>query len=579
MAEDSWTPEWQSQLPVDGPIHSIQLTRLGDSKALLVHAGDSVRFLHPQTGASLASLNVNAVSISRWHTGTDTETWAACGPDGLNLLQTGPETIVTMTQLQAEPCSQIETARAGIETVLAIHRADAITLFSISDDGAWAQQNRFEFPENAVPLLNSSGHSIAISWTQSSKIIELSQRGLMEIPTGGPIQALGHGPSGWVWTVDGIDALYSVSDKALPIPHPVLAMSTADLDGDSRTDLVLQHEQHPPTVLWGTKTMQALAVKQSIRFPAIGDTDVDGCPELFSAGDDAVTVYYGRCSQAVIGADTLRLNATQTREPTHLFKLGHDVTFNAYVGQPLRIQLAHSNPSVDRFAARGGPLWLKVTPNGILEYTPTEHDVGMWELTVLSWEPLGRVERFPFVFKVHRSQEKAETAPQKTLRRRSRTYSNVRLLNNRVALGFGGSLGFSEARNSWAFLGTDWVVSASPHISIQLDNPEDSGVWWSIAGETAPWFQYLTENMQMRHYLSSLSTVGWNFGDTFQMGAFGQAGFFITAVGLRARWFPIHDKKSNIRHGAEFRVSWLPSNAGLAGYGALFYVIRLPKGL
>ena len=325
--------------------------------------------------------------------------------------------------------------------------------------------------------------------------------------------------------------------------------------------------------------MSRLGIPHSRGVPVVGDTDVDGCPELFVANNNTISVYYGQCSAPVVGADTVMNGAAPPREATHLFKLGHDVEFNAYVGQPLRIQLAHSNPSVDRFAARGGPLWLKVTPNGILEYTPTEYDVGMWELTVLSWQPLGRVERFPFVFKVHRTQEKAASTPDRTLRRRSRTYSNVRLLNNRIAFGFGGSVGFSEARNSWAFLGTDWIVSASPHLSIQLDNPEDGGVWWSIAGETAPWFQYLTENMQMQHYLSSLSTVGWNFGDTFQAGVFGQAGFFITAVGVRARWFPVHDKKSNIRHGAEFRVSWLPSNAGLAGYGALFYVVRLPKGL
>ena len=551
------------------------MTRLGSSKALLVHAGTSVQFLHPQTGSPLARLHVKADSVSRWYDDNETQTWATCGTDGLNLLQTGPDVIVTMTQIQAEPCNQIETARAGNETVLAVHRQKTITLFSVSDTGTWTQQNHFDVPDGSEPLLGSSGHSIAISWTQADKIIELSQRGLMEIPTGGPIQAIAHGPNGWVWTTSGTDSLFSMSSVPMPVPHPVTTMHAADLDGDSRPELVLTHDQHPPTVVWGTRTMQALGITVPLRSVAIGDTDVDGCPELFGADRTAVTVFYGRCSQA----DALTQSDTARNEPTHLFKLGHDVEFNAYVGQTLRIQLAHSNPTVDRFAARGGPLWLKVTPNGILEYTPTEHDVGMWELTVLSWEPLGRVERFPFVFKVHRTQDKAESAPQRTLRRRSRTYSNVRLLNNRVAIGLGGSLGFSEARNSWAFLGTDWIVSASPHLSIQLDNPEDSGVWWSIAGETAPWFQYLTENMQMRHYLSSLSTVGWNFGDTFQMGAFGQAGFFITAVGLRARWFPVHDKKSNIRHGAEFRVSWLPSNAGLAGYGAVFYVIRLPKGL
>ena len=146
-----------------------------------------------------------------------------------------------------------------------------------------------------------------------------------------------------------------------------------------------------------------------------------------------------------------------------------------------------------------------------------------------------------------------------------------------LAAGFSG--GGSDARQSWAFLGTDWVLSSSPHLSVQLENPESIGLWWNVGAESAPWFFYLTENAPLRHYLSAISTIGWIFSDKLQLGVFGQAGFFITGVGARVRWMPLEHKRSETLHGVEARLTWFPSSAGFAGSVTLLYSMRLPFGL
>jgi len=481
--------------------------------------------------------------------------------------------------MQSEPCENVVSTEVSGQRLVAIARGEAIGLFQVNETGDWNPLTRLVRSEASEPLLARQDHALVAGWRGEHQLTELNHRGIMQIPTGGPVDAVINGPGGWMWSLTEPSALVPLSGTPIVPPKAIEKLTSVELDALAGADVLAQTAEGV-YAYFGTGGPAKLDISPSAVTPTAGDVDADGCPELFTAVDREVSVFYGACGTSVNPAVTPTNPAKPSAPITHQFKLGHDVDFHAHVGQTLRVQLAHPDVDVVRFAGRGGPLWLKVSPNGILSYKPTLHDVGMWELTILAWEPFGTVQRYPMVLRIHRDEaEPDKQGTSQRMRRRSRTYSNIRLLNNRVAFGFGASLGLSEARNSWALLGTDWVVTGSPHISIQLDNPEESGVWWSLAIESAPWFRYLTENMVMNHYLSTLSTLGWNFGETVQAGVFGQAGFFITAVGVRARWFPVHHEKSDTHHGLEFRLSWLPSNSGLAGYGAVFYVLRLPKGL
>ena len=547
----------------------------------MVSDAETIRFIHPQTGDELAKAHVAAKRIRIWTTGA-TPTYVICGEKGLQLLQTGPEHIVTLTQIQAEACTDAVSTEVAGQRLIAVARNQTIQLLRTNGDGDWEAQKTLTVPNGSKALLARSDHALLAGWTGGQTLTEMSHRGLMEIPTGGPVSQVAYGSQGWMWSLNGQSAIVSLNGLPQPTHAPIVEMVPIELDGRPGQDIWMKLDNDEQYVLIGDGSWLKLNLKTAIDTPQAQDVDGDGCPELFSLEHDTLSVFYGGCNGAAISVPSAP-TATSPRTTTpqgEPFKLGHDVEYHAYVGQTIRLQLQHPDIKVERFAARGGPLWLKVSPTGAVNYKPTEHDIGQWELTILAWRPLGAVQRYPLVLKVHRTKETAaEKPPTRNMKRRSRTYTNIRLLNNRLAFGLGASLGFSEARNSWALLGTDWVVSGSPHLSIQLDNPEPNGVWWSLTGETAPWFRYLTENMEMIHYLSTMSTVGWSFGEKFQAGVFGQAGFFITAVGARARWFPIHEAKTDTRHGVEFRLSWLPSNSGIAGYGALFYVVRLPKGL
>ena len=578
-----WKKQWRAALRSKTSFQDLTVTSHNENKYIITRSETNLRLLHPQTGNDFATLEHPSAAIAPWveRQGVN-PIHGVCGPNGLHLLQMAGNQVLTLTQVQTKPCFNLITAQTGQTLLLGVAGEREFTFFHIDETGKWFEHSKIPTPNPNELRLASSPHAIVAGLYGEETLTELSHRGIMQIPAGGKLKQVAAGPDGWVWSLQNQQALAQLSGLPISVNASVTTLMGLELDGDGIPDLVYAGEEGLPAIKFSTNRVTApLEVEMGSSHPTTSDLDGDGCLDLVMPEEKGLSIYYGNCSAISnqVGSKSQLAAPPAPLPPTHQFKLGHNIEFHTFVGEELRVQLHHPQEEVNRFASSGGPLWLKVSPTGVIRYTPNEHDVGSWEVTILAWKPLGTVERFPLVLKVHKTKEAADEPAGRQLRRRSRSYSNTRLLNNRLSFGFGGSVGISQASNSWAFLGTDWVLSGSPHLSIQLDNPEEKGIWWSITGETAPWFRYLTENMEMIHYLSTLSSIGWSFSEKFQAGVFGQAGFFITAVGVRARWFPVHLKKSNTRHGMEFRLSWLPSSAGAAGYAAMFYTIRLPKGL
>jgi hypothetical protein len=220
-----------------------------------------------------------------------------------------------------------------------------------------------------VPLLARSTHGLLVGWRGATTLTEFTPRGSMQIPTGGEVQSLTHGPNGWSWTLKDLPVWVPLQGLPQNMGEPVRLLRGLQLDGTSGLNLLLQTSDGQSTVHWGDGSRASLALDADYTDATAGDVDRDECPELFTLSGAQLTVYYGACGSGVT-AQSARLPAP-TLPATSDFKLGHDVEIHTYIGQTVRVQLAHPETQISRFSARGGPLWLKVSPAGLLSYTPS----------------------------------------------------------------------------------------------------------------------------------------------------------------------------------------------------------------
>jgi len=593
IEQADWSLDWRATLPLEEAIQAVHPIQKGKDVWLLIGENTLTRVLHPQTAVNSQTIPLGALSITTPpSTEPNTSSALLCGPEGIHRLAFSAENAAQTTTVVSSACRAI-TSASDTAIVVAAHN-DNWTIYDTSNDGGWTRIESLNLPSDATPLVARRPGAIAIAHVGGQEIVEHSSRGVMRVPAGGALIDLAASPGGWAWTVDESDQLYQLTHPPISTGLEQAQLLSAHLDQDDQLDLLLKGNTGTSKVWFGGQAEPVdLEMAPSLNRAVATDLDGDQCVDITSVDGNVVLVQYARCApqDAITQEQLSSVSSTDTQDasnsglvpelpPTHTLKLGHQVEFHAYVGQDLRIQMLHPNPEFERFGAIGGPMWAEVSDSGVLSYKVTKYDVGKWQMTVHVWKPLGALEGYPLILHVHSSREQAENpegGPR--LRHRSRAYNNVRVLQNRMILAAGVSGGGSDARQSWAFLGTDWVLSSSPHLSVQLENPESGGVWWNVGAESAPWFFYLTENAPLRHYLSAISTIGWIFSDKFQAGVFGQAGFFITGLGARVRWMPVEHKRSQTLHGEEARITWFPSSAGFAGSATLLYSMRLPFGL
>jgi len=575
---------WQSgelrPLPVEGPVHTVAISNWAGEAAVIVAGPESVTVFGTD-GAVVATADSSTSSLVIEDLDTDgTPEVIACGPAGLEVLRPGDEGgLGESISLSTEPCEQVVALQGDLYASLVTLGEGKVRVLTPGGDGLVAAE--FAGPTNPSVLVATGSRFAVIGDT----VVTGPEPHTLEVESG----VVAMGPDGDSWLVGfGGDSprLVLADGTELPLPSAPTWVRRASLAQPD--DLLVGLGSNQVAMRLDGEPLEVVELLVSAEVFGLGDLDGDGCTDLVTSSADGTeaAISMGSCGVAAplaVPVDEPAPPPVESDPPVDSagLELGEEWALLELVAEvPVERQLVDAVHGWDRFGQRGGPKGLHLSEAGLLSFTPTQSQVGLWRVSIVIAE--GSEERWTglvmrvratedsvgggSILAVDRRKPPIVLEPEEEPRAGRREPSRLSIRECRVSVGVAAGLS-RNAQSSWTNVGLpSAVVSGSPEVALVCAGG-GTKVRWFVGADSAPTFFYISPSGRRNHVLAATLGVEWNPGPV-RIGAFGNLGFVVAGVGLRAVWLPI-TTQSGAKQGLEARFTAYPMN--LAGQVMLGY--------